>query len=75
MHSLLRDIPRFLILSLEELFLMFNQMLSIRAFGRRERTCIGCKNPLAVGVWRYLTDKKLNFHVNYIKQLFRDLLV
>ena len=35
MHSLLHDIPRFLILSLEELFLIFNQMLSIRAFSRR----------------------------------------
>ena len=35
MHSLLHDIPRFLILFLEELFLTFNQMLSIRAFGRR----------------------------------------
>ena len=33
--SLLHDIPRFLILFLEELFLIFNQMLSIRAFGRR----------------------------------------
>ena len=31
MHSLLHDIPRFL----EELFLIFNQMLSIRAFGKR----------------------------------------
>ena len=36
MHSLLHDIPRFLILFLEELFLIFNQMLSIRAFGRRD---------------------------------------
>ena len=35
MHSLLHDIPLFLILFLEELFLIFNQMLSIRAFGRR----------------------------------------
>ena len=35
MHSLLRDIPQFLILFLDELFLIFNQMLSIRAFGRR----------------------------------------
>ena len=35
MHSLLHDIPRFFILFLEELFLIFNQMLSIRAFGRR----------------------------------------
>ena len=34
-HSLLHDIPRFLILFLEELFLIFNQMLSIRTFGRR----------------------------------------
>ena len=36
MHSLLHDIPRFFILFLEELFLIFKQMLSIRAFGRRE---------------------------------------
>ena len=35
MHSLLLDISRFLILFLEELLLIFNQMLSIRAFGRR----------------------------------------
>ena len=35
MHSLLHDIPRFLFLFLEELFLIFNQMLSIQAFGRR----------------------------------------
>ena len=34
MHSLLHDISRCLILFLEELFLIFNQMLSIRAFGR-----------------------------------------
>ena len=34
MYSLLHDIPRFFILFLEELFLIFNQMLSIRAFGR-----------------------------------------
>ena len=35
MHSLLHDIPRFLILFLEELFIIFNQMMSIWAFGRR----------------------------------------
>ena len=35
MHSLLHDIPRFLIIFLEDLFLIFNQMLSVRAFGRR----------------------------------------
>ena len=35
MHSLLHDIPRFLIFFLEDFFLIFNQMLSIRAFGRR----------------------------------------
>ena len=35
MHSLLHDIPRIWILFLEELFLIFNQMLSIQAFGRR----------------------------------------
>ena len=35
MYSLLHDIPRFLIRFLEELFLIFNQVLSIRAFGRR----------------------------------------
>ena len=34
MQSLLQDIPRVLILFLEKLFLIFNQMLSIRAFGR-----------------------------------------
>ena len=37
MHSLLHDIPRLLVLFLEELFLIFNQMLSIRAFGRRDK--------------------------------------
>ena len=36
MHSLLHDIPRFFILFLKELLLIFNQMLSIQAFGRRE---------------------------------------
>ena len=36
MHSLLHDIPQFLILFLEELFLIFNKMLSIWAFGRRD---------------------------------------
>ena len=36
MHSLLHDIPRFLILFLEELFLIFNQTLSILAFGKRD---------------------------------------
>ena len=36
MHSLLHDIPQFLILLLEELFLIFNQILSIQAFGRPE---------------------------------------
>ena len=35
MYSQLHDIPRFFILPLEELFLIFNQMLSIWAFGRR----------------------------------------
>ena len=34
MHSLMHDIPPFFILFLEELFLIFNRMLSIRAFGR-----------------------------------------
>ena len=34
MHSLLHDIHRFFILFLEELFLIFNQMLSIRVFGK-----------------------------------------
>ena len=38
MHSPLHDIPPFLILFMEELFLiLFNQMLSIRAFGRRAK--------------------------------------
>ena len=32
MHSLLHDIPQFLILFLEELFLIFKQMLSFREF-------------------------------------------
>ena len=36
MHSLSHDIPRFLIPFLEELFLIFNQMLNIQAFGRRD---------------------------------------
>ena len=36
MHSLLHDIPQFLILFLEELFLIFHQMLNIRSFGRRD---------------------------------------
>ena len=35
MYRLLHDIPRFLILFLEELFLIFNQMLSIGSFDRR----------------------------------------
>ena len=34
MHSLLHYIPRFFILFLEGLFLIFNQILSIRAVGR-----------------------------------------
>ena len=46
MHSKLHDIHRFLILFPEELFLIFNQMLSIRAFGRR-----------VMGVHRYLVSK------------------
>ena len=37
MLSLLHAIRRFLILFLEELFLIFNQMLSIQAFGRRDQ--------------------------------------
>ena len=36
MHRLLHDIPQFFILFLEELFLIFNQMLSIGSFGRRD---------------------------------------
>ena len=40
MHSLLHDIPWFLILFLGELFLIFNQMLSIRAFGRRDASIV-----------------------------------
>ena len=36
MHIPLHDIPRFSIFFLEELFLIFNQMLSFRAFGRRD---------------------------------------
>ena len=36
MHRLLHDIPRFLILFLEKLFLIFNQILSIGSFGRRD---------------------------------------
>ena len=35
-HRLLHDIPRFLILVLKELILIFDQMLSIVSFGRRE---------------------------------------
>ena len=35
MHGLLHDIPRFFILFLEERFILFNQILSIQAFGRR----------------------------------------
>ena len=34
MHRLLHDIPRISILFMEELFLIFNQMLSIVSFGR-----------------------------------------
>ena len=43
MHSLLHDISRFLIHYLEELFLIFNQMLSIQAFGKRviEKPALG----------------------------------
>ena len=33
---MLHEIPQFVILFLEEMFLIFNQMWSIRAFGRRE---------------------------------------
>ena len=42
MHSLLHDIPRLLniFLEAEVLFLIFNQMLSIRAFGRRDTMSI-----------------------------------
>ena len=36
-HRLLHDIPRFFIFFIEQLFLIFNQMLSIPAFGRREQ--------------------------------------
>ena len=40
-HRLLHDIPRFFMFFIEQLFLIFNQMLSIRAFGRRvNATCI-----------------------------------
>ena len=35
-HRLLHDIPRFLILLLKELILIFDQMLSIVSLGRRE---------------------------------------
>ena len=35
LHRLLHGIPRFLIIFLEELFLIFNRMLSIGSFGRR----------------------------------------
>ena len=54
MHSMLHDIPRFLILFLEELFLIFNQMLSIRAFGRRVNAA--CNAP----TW----DKTIVAHQN-----------
>ena len=36
MRSLLHDIPQFFILFLEELFYIFNQILSIRLLGRRD---------------------------------------
>ena len=36
MDRLLHDIPRFIILFLEQLFFIFNQMLSIGLFGRRD---------------------------------------
>ena len=36
MHRLLHDIPRFSVLFLEELFLIFNQIMSIGSFGRHE---------------------------------------
>ena len=35
LERLLHDIPRFLMCFIEQLFLIFNQMLSIQAFGRR----------------------------------------
>ena len=35
MQRLLHDIPRFLIVFLQELFLIFSQMLNIGSFGRR----------------------------------------
>ena len=40
------DIPRFLIFFIEQLFLIFNQMLSIRAFGRRALESLKKKNKL-----------------------------
>ena len=46
MYSLLHDIPWFLILFLEELLLIFNQMLSIWAFGRRDTEKFN--NPMAL---------------------------
>ena len=42
---LLHDIPRFFILFLEELFLIFNQMLSIPAFGRRDSCILNWSKP------------------------------
>ena len=47
MHRLLHDIPLFLILFLEEFFLIFNQLLNIGSFGRRE-TRLSAENPCTV---------------------------
>ena len=54
MHSMLHDVPRFLKIFLEELFLILNQMLSIRAFGRRVNAA--CNAP----AW----DKTIEAHRN-----------
>ena len=45
MHSLLHNIPQFLILFLEELFVIFTQMLKIWSFGRR--VCVMRKNDFS----------------------------
>ena len=82
MHSLLHDIPQFLILFLDELFLIFNQMLSIREFGRRGLHCLNFLNTqTTVACWvilhtflsyeHFLKNKKQNFDLKIsVKLIF-----
>ena len=61
MHRLLHDIPRFLFLFLVELFLIFNQMLSIGPFSRRINQKFSCNPGLQI---RVHTGKLFPFFLN-----------